>query len=291
MFTLISRPPHVITFMKKSFLLLCVMLLLSVSNSMAIEEKSALLQARERDKLIIGVKTDVPLFGFEKPESDEIDGFDVDIAKKLAKYLLGDEEKLELKSVTSSSRLPLLQTAKIDLLVATTTITDERKKLVDFSESYFDLGQSILVPKNSKIRDLRDLAFQNVIVVKGAVALSILPKKMPSAKLIQYETYEAAIEALRAGKGVALVTSSAILLGLQKNNPDLHLVGGLFTFESFGIAVQKGDSVMQQAVNEVLRKIRASGEYNAIYQKWFGAIVEKEYDDFYQKSFGFLFKQ
>jgi putative glutamine transport system substrate-binding protein len=276
--------------MKKSFIAFLVILFVSF-NCGADEENSALFRAQARDKLILGVKTDVPLFGFEKPDSDEIEGFDVDIAKKLAKYLLGDEDKLELKAVSSSSRLALLQTGEIDVLVATTTITDERKKIVDFSDGYFDLGQSILVPQNSKIRGLRDLAFQKVIVVKGAVALSIMPKKMPSAKLIQYETYEAAVAALRAGHGVALVTSSAILLGIQKNNPDLHLVGGLFTFESFGVAVQKGDKLMQHAVNTALRKIRASGEYNAIYQKWFGAIVEKEYDDFYQKSFGHLFKQ
>ncbi len=274
----------------KSLFILFISLIISI-NCVANEENSALLQAQERDKLIVGVKTDVPLFGFEKPDSNEVEGFDVDIAKALAKYLLGSEDKLELKAVSSSSRLALLQSNEVDVLVATTTITDERKQLVDFSDSYFDLGQSILVTKNSKIRNLRDLAFQKVIVVKGAVVLSIMPKKMPSAKLIQYDTYETAVEALRAGQGVALVTSSAILLGLQKTNPDLQLVGGLFTFESFGVAVQKGDKRMQLAVNTVLRKIRDSGEYNEIYQKWFGAIVEKEYDDFYQKSFGHLFKQ
>lgn len=276
--------------MKHSLLAFLTLLLISF-HCMADEVNSALLQAQERDKLIVGVKTDVPLFGFEKSESHEVEGFDVDIARKLAKYLLGSEDKLELKAVSSSSRLALLQNNEVDVLVATTTVTDERKKLVDFSESYFDLGQSILVTKNSKIRNLRDLAFQKVIVVKGAVALNILPKKMPSAKLIQYDTYEIALDALRAEKGVALVSSSAILLGLQKTNPDMELVGGLFTFESFGVAVQKGDTQMQHAVNLVLRKIRETGEYNEIYQRWFGAIVEKEYDDFYQKSFGHLFKQ
>jgi putative glutamine transport system substrate-binding protein len=276
--------------MKKSFLFLLIILFISF-NSLANEENSALFQAQERDKLIIGVKTDVPLFGWEDPKTGVIDGFDIDIAKLLALHLLGDAQKLELKPVSPSSRLAFLQTAEVDLVIATTTITDERKQLVDFSESYFDLGQSLLVREHSNIREVKDLAYNNVLVVKGTVAIKILPKKIPAAKLLEYEDYASAIKALRAGKGVALVTSSAILLGIQKNNPDLHLVGGLFTFESFGIAVQKGDSVMQQAVNDVLRKIRASGEYNAIYQKWFGEIVEKEYDDFYQKSFGHLFKQ
>lgn len=276
--------------MKKSFLFLLIILFISF-NSVANEENSALFQAQERDKLIIGVKTDVPLFGWKDPKTGVIDGFDIDIAKLLAQHLLGDAQKLELKPVSPSSRLAFLQTAEVDLVIATTTITDERKQIVDFSESYFDLGQSILVREHSNIKGIKDLAYNNVLVVKGTVAITILPKKMPAAKLLEYEDYASAIKALRSGKGVALVTSSAILLGIQKNNPDLHLVGGLFTFESFGVAVQKGDSVMQQAVNDALRKIRASGEYNAIYQKWFGAIVEKEYDDFYQKSFGHLFKR
>jgi putative glutamine transport system substrate-binding protein len=109
-------------------------------------------------------------------------------------------------------------------------------------------------------------------------------------KLLQYDNYIEAIKALRKGEGVALVTGSGILMGIQKDNPDLHRVGGFFTFESYGIAVRKGDSVMLDAVNTALRKIRASGEYNTLYQKWFGDLVEKEYDRFYQQKFGHLFK-
>ncbi|MDD2815474.1 MAG: transporter substrate-binding domain-containing protein [Thiotrichaceae bacterium] len=138
--------------------------------------------------------------------------------------------------------------------------------------------------------NLNDLARKKVIVVKGTHAATILPKKMPSAKLLQYENYVEAVKALRKGEGVALVTGSGILMGIQKDNPDLQMVGGFFTFESYGIAVRKGDEMMLKAVNTALRKIRAAGEYNTIYQKWFGELVEKEYDRFYQQKFGYLFK-
>jgi putative glutamine transport system substrate-binding protein len=265
------------------------LLLLSVTV-FADDEPSSLLLAQERDRLIVGVKIDAPLFGFQEPSTGEVKGFDIELAGLITRYLLGDEHKLVLKPVNAQTRLPMLQNAEVDILIATVAITEERKQLADFSESYFEVGESILVDSHSKITNLNDLARKKVIVVKGTYAATILPKKMPSAKLLQYENYVDAVKALRKGEGVALVTGSGILMGIQKDNPDLHTVGGFFTFESYGIAVRKGDAVMLEAVNTALRKIRAAGEYNTIYQKWFGELVEKEYDRFYQQKFGYLFK-
>jgi putative glutamine transport system substrate-binding protein len=265
------------------------LLLLSVSV-FADDETSALLLAQERDRLIVGVKTDARLFGFKEPTTGEIKGFDVELAGAISRYLLGDEHKLVLKSVSAQTRFPMLQNAEVDILIATVSITEERKHLADFSDSYFEVGESILVDNHSKITHLNDLAHKKVIVVKGTHAVTVLPQQIPSVKLLQYDNYIGAIKALRKGEGVALVTGSGILMGIQKDNPDLHRVGGFFTFESYGIAVRKGDSVMLDAVNTALRKIRASGEYNTLYQKWFGDLVEKEYERFYQQKFGHLFK-
>lgn len=265
------------------------LLLLSVSV-FADDETSALLLAQERDRLIVGVKTDARLFGFKEPMTGEIKGFDVELAGAISRYLLGDEHKLVLKSVSAQTRFPMLQNAEVDILIATVSITKERKHLADFSDSYFEVGESILVDNHSKITHLNDLAHKKVIVVKGTHAVTVLPQQIPSVKLLQYDNYIEAIKALRKGEGVALVTGSGILMGIQKDNPDLQMVGGFFTFESYGIAVRKGDSVMLDAVNTALRKIRASGEYNTLYQKWFGDLVEKEYERFYQQKFGHLFK-
>lgn len=274
----------------KKVLFVWISLLMAFNCSAGTGHRIAV-QTLEQDTLIVGVKTDIPLFGYKDPKTGEITGFDIDIAKALIRYLLGDEKKLVLKAVTPSTRLPAVQKKEVDLVIATTTITDERKQLVDFSDSYFEVGQSMLVMPQSKITSVNELANQNILVVKNTVALTIMPKKMPSAKLLEYENYVEAVKALRAGQGVALVSSSFILVGLQKENPDLRVVGGLFSFESFGVAIHKGDNIMRLAVNTALRKMRASGEYQEIYQKWFGEIVEEEYDKFYQKNFGALLKQ
>jgi len=265
-------------------------LLLLSASVFANDESSALLLAQERDRLIVGVKIDAPLFGFQEANTGEIKGFDIELAGLITRYLLGDEHKLILKPVNAQTRFPILQNAEVDILIATVAITQERKHLADFSESYFEVGQSILVDSQSKITNLNDLAAKKVIVVKGTHAVTVLPKEVPSVKLQQYDNYVDAVKALRKGEGVALVTGSGILMGIQKDNPDLQMVGGFFTFESYGIAVRKGDEMMLKAVNAALRKIRLAGEYNTIYQKWFGELVEKEYDRFYQQKFGNLLK-
>lgn len=112
---------------------------------------------KKRGKLIVGVKYDLNLFGLKNPETGKVEGFDIDIAKGLAKKILGDENKIELKEVTSKTRIPMLNNGEIDAIIATMTITEERKKEVDFSDVYFMAGQSLLVKKDSKINSVKDL--------------------------------------------------------------------------------------------------------------------------------------
>ena len=91
--------------------------------------------------------------------------------------------------------------------------------------------------------------------------------------------------------GEVLSTDNSILLGMQRENPNFKLVGGVFTYEPYGIAVRKGDHLMLAALNQALKNLRTSGKYQEIYQLWFGEIVEEEYDKFYQQQFGELLKK
>ncbi|MBD5021864.1 glutamine ABC transporter substrate-binding protein GlnH, partial [Xanthomonas citri pv. citri] len=100
-------------------------------------KKDTLAAIKDNDKIVFGVKTDTRLFGLKNPSSGEIEGFDIDIAKQIAKDILGDEKKAQFKEVTSKTRIPMLQNGDIDAIVATMTITEERKKEVDFSDVYF----------------------------------------------------------------------------------------------------------------------------------------------------------
>ena len=113
----------------------------STDTPKADSTSSATLDAiKSRGKLIAGVKFDTNLFGLKDPASGTVNGFDIDLIKALAKDILGDETKIEFKEVTSKTRIPMLDKGDIDLIIATMTINEERKKQVNFSDVYFKAG-------------------------------------------------------------------------------------------------------------------------------------------------------
>lgn len=237
---------------------------------------SVLDEIKSRGKLVVGVKYDTKLFGLKNPTGGEVEGFDVDIAKALAKDLLGDEKKIELKEVTSKTRIPMLDNKEIDMIVATMTITDERKKQVEFSDVYFKAGQSLLVKKGSPIQSVADVKKgTKVLAVKGATSVANIKAKAPEASVLEFDNYQDAFSALKAGQGDTLTTDNAILYGMMAQDPNFVVVGEPFTDEPYGIAMKKGETALQTAVNDSLKKLQSSGEYDKIYKKWIGETPSK----------------
>ncbi|PEY42134.1 glutamine ABC transporter substrate-binding protein [Bacillus cereus] len=233
-------------------------------------------QIKKRGKLVVGVKNDTNLFGLKNPTTGKVEGFDVDIAKALAKKILGDESKVELKEVTSKTRIPMLKNGDIDAIIATMTITEDRKKEVDFSDVYFKAGQSLLVKKGSKIKSIDDVkSGVKVLAVKGSTSTQNVRKKSPEATVLEFENYSEAFTALKAGKGDVLTTDNAILYGMAKQDANYQVVGKIFTDEPYGIAVQKGSTDLTKAINDLLKDMKANGEYDKLYEKWIGEKPEK----------------
>jgi aspartate/glutamate/glutamine transport system substrate-binding protein len=234
-------------------------------------EMNTLEKIKKRGKLIVGVKYDLNLFGLKNPETGKVEGFDIDIAKGLAKKILGDENKIELKEVTSKTRIPMLNNGEIDAIIATMTITEDRKKEVDFSDVYFMAGQSLLVKKDSKINSVKDLKKgMTVLTAKGSTSAQNIRKAAPEVNVLEFENYAEAFTALKAGQGDALTTDNALLWGMAKQDPNFRVLDETFTEEPYGIAVRKGDKELLQVINEYLKEIKENGEYDKIYEKWIG---------------------
>ncbi|GGH63516.1 glutamine ABC transporter substrate-binding protein [Paenibacillus silvae] len=246
----------------------------SASGGDDAQAKGTIEQIKERGKLIAGVKYDTKLFGLKDPASGNVEGFDIDIAKALAKQILGDETKVELKEVTSKTRIPMLQNGDIDIIIATMTITDERKEQVDFSDVYFEAGQSLLVKNDSDIVGLESLDGVKVLAVKGSTSAQNIREKAPKAEVLEYDNYQDAFTALKAGKGEALTTDNIILIGMQQSDNNYKLVGGNFTSEPYGMAIRKGDTAFVEEVNKMLKELKDSGEYDTLHEKWLGSKPE-----------------
>ncbi|WP_035054145.1 transporter substrate-binding domain-containing protein [Carnobacterium pleistocenium] len=227
----------------------------------------------ENPTLTWGVKVDTNLFGLYDIKSGEIRGFDIDIAKAITEELTGDAANAEFVEVTSKTRIPLLKNGNIDAIIATMTITEERKEQVNFSSVYFDAGQALLVPDDSPIQGLADLSTDTtVLAVKGSTSAQNIRELAPETNVLELENYSEAFTALQSGQGDAITTDNAILLGIIADNPGYRLAGGNFTQEPYGIAINKGQDVLLTKVNEALETIKANGVYDEIYAKWISEI-------------------
>lgn len=149
-----------------------------------------------------GVKADTRLFGIMNIKTSQLEGFEIDLAKDLSKKMLGKNVKVNLVQTTAKTKIPLLRNGSVDALLSTMTITEERKKIVDFSTPYFNAGQAILVPKNSKLKNVYDLKKRGITVlaVKGTTAVANIKKFAPKANVSEYDDYGQAFSALKAGK-------------------------------------------------------------------------------------------
>ena len=129
---------------------------------------------KDRGVLNVGVKVDVPKFGFKDPQTGKIDGMEIDLAKKMAKKILGDENKINVQAVTAKTRGPLLDNGEVDFVIATFTITEERKQSYNFSDPYFSDGVALMVKKSSGIQSLKDLNGKKVGVAQSATSKKAL---------------------------------------------------------------------------------------------------------------------
>jgi ABC-type amino acid transport substrate-binding protein len=234
----------------------------------------ALDEIRARGKLIAGVKTDYKPFGYIDANGKHV-GFDADIARLFAKALFGDEQKVEFVSVTSAARLPYLQTKKIDIAIATFGITEERKKLVEFSEPYFLGGTLVLVTKQSNITGPYDLFGKVVGALRGSTGLADIREHAPQAERVEFDKTTEAVFALRQGQTQAFAMDDALVLTMAHDNADLKAVGDPFGARPWAIAVRKGETEFVKWVNQQLLALRNDGTYDQLWEKHFIEVEAK----------------
>lgn len=255
---------------RKGLLILLVIFSLVSLGSFDRGIAGTLQDAKARGKLLAGVKTDFPPFGFVD-EKGVNKGFDVDIAKALAKELFGKEDAVEFVAVTSGNRIAFLTTNKIDIILASMTITEERKKVIDYSIPYFMSGHLILVHKDSPITKYQDLAGKKVSTTQGSTGDIVVGELVPTAERVKFQHNSESLQALKDRRVDAFVQDDVLLIDLQKRNPELKIVGWPpFRPAPYGLGVRKGDKEWVDFIDAALTKIKKNGEYQKLWDKWFG---------------------
>lgn len=213
---------------------------------------------QRRGRLIIGVKDNLPPMGFRDP-SGNLKGFEIEIARELAKELLGSSESVELVPLLNRDRLSAIWSDRVDLVVAHLTVTRNRSRLIDFTVPYYTDSTAVIVRRGSR----SNLFSQNsaIAVIKGSSTIAVLQYLVPQAQLIGVESYQAGLAALQADKVQAFAGDNSALVEWLKEHPDFERVKGLTSSHSLAIALPRGlqHEDLRARVLQAVEKWRKNG--------------------------------
>ena len=232
----------------------------------AMPPESTMAKIAERGRLIVGVDQNTYLFGFRNPATAQLEGFDIDIAREIARAIFGDPNQIQLRVVDASQRESWLQDGKVDLVVRTYSITCDRKKKVAFSTVYFNANQKVLTTKGSGIDSFPALSGRRVCAVSGTTSLAKLFELTPPPKVFSAATWTDCLLMLQQGQVDAISTDDVVLKGLAHQDPTVEVVGESVAVEPYGIGVQLGHDDLVRFVNGVLDKIRDDGTWQRLYE-------------------------
>lgn len=228
--------------------------------------------------LMAGVKYDTPPYGFIPKGKSEPEGFDIDIVKEIAKRL---GVKASFVQATAKNRTSYLQSGKIDLIAASMIHTMTRDKAIDFSVAYFVDENKLLVPGNSTIKSVQDLAGKTVSLTQGSTQEVDVKKAAPGVKTLSYQTWPDTLQAMLRGEADAVVSTSGILVGLNETanaaGKHVKIVGSGFAPSPIAMGMRQNDSEFRDAVNFALMDMYADGTYAAIFKKWWSAVLPLPY--------------
>lgn len=247
-----------------------------VAKTADILPNSTMAAIKKRGKLIVAEALDAPLLSQQDPTTKKVSGFDADLAKLLAIYILG-KPNVEIVPPSTQTREAMLQNGTVDVVFNTYTITPARAQQVDFAGPYFADGLAVAVKSdNNDIKSVSDLGGKTVIVGADTPAVTEVPAKQPTAKLLTFGTDPEAVQALVQGRGDAYVQDETLLASDAASNNQIKVVGQPFTSEAYGIGLKHGDSQFKKFINSWLVKTEDNGTWGKVWKATLGTVVHAD---------------
>ncbi|MBR7193621.1 glutamate ABC transporter substrate-binding protein [Gordonia sp. SCSIO 19800] len=226
----------------------------------------------ERGRLIVGLDIGSNLFSFRDPITGDIQGFDVDIAHEIAGAIFGDDRRVEFQVLSSAQRIDALRDMTVDLVIKTMSITCDRLRDISFSAPYYVASQRILSFRNSNVTGPAQLADKRVCAARGTTSIGRIQAIQPRATIVSTTTWADCLVLMQQGQIDAATTDDAILAGLAAQDPWLRVVGPSLGEEFYGVGIPKGQDDMIRFVNGVLERIRVTGRWQEIRDRWLSIL-------------------
>jgi glutamate transport system substrate-binding protein len=245
--------------------------LVEVNENPQFDAGSTMKTLADAGTIKVGVKYDQPGVGYKDPAEDSPSGFDIEMGKIVAARLGIAPDKIEWVETISKNREPFLKNGTVDIVVASYSITDDRRKEVGQFGPYYVTGQQLLVRKDdSSINSGEDLSGKKVCSVTGSTSLKSVEEKY-GAQPVPFSTYSECVTQLKNSSVDAVTTDGAILLGYAAQDPDnLKVVGEPFTEERYGIGYKHGDTAMCNFLAETYKTIVDDGVWKTAFDQTLG---------------------
>jgi polar amino acid transport system substrate-binding protein len=244
----------------------------TLPGSGAMPAGSYMARIRRRGYLIAGVNAGLLGFGYLNPFTGNIEGFEIDLARQVAKAIFGNPNDIQLKALTVDERIPSVQDGDVDLVVDAVTITPARRQCVDFSTVYYEAHQRVLVPSTSKAHGLEDLGGKRVCASAQSAPIPVIqnypshPIAVGAPQAIDCLVY------LQQGRVDAISTDDSILEGFKAQDPYTKLVGPSLADVPYGIAISKSHPDLVRFVNGVLAQLETDGGWRQSVAHWLGGL-------------------
>ena len=249
-----------------SFLFLCLILCGCAKKEVKLDTLATI---QQRNQLIVGVRNDTAPFGFIDKDGNLV-GYDIDLAKVIAKEILGSEDKIKFVPVRASNRIMKLNSGEVDILIATMSITEHRQQILDFSYPYHFAGQAIMVNKSSNATSLRDFEGEKLIVVFGSTGEKNLRTNVPEVEVIGFKNYNDAFEALISEKAKGLVADDTILYNFQLKNKSVKILSKRYSQEPYAVAFrkEKESARLMNKINYIITNMQDTRKLERLQDKW-----------------------
>jgi len=228
---------------------------------------------RERGRLRVGVDTSTILFSSVNPQTGQVEGFDVEIAREMAAALFGAGDAIEFVAIPYSARVDALAEGTVDMVVDTFTINCVREDRIDFSTQYFTSSQKLLVRVDDPSTGIADFGGRRVCAAAGSTSadnLRALPA--PAPRVVEVTDQADCLVLLQQGQVEGISTDDTILAGMQAQDPNVRIVGDAFSAEPYGIGLPPNHPEYVRFVNAALEQVRSSGRWTELYDAWLSAL-------------------
>ncbi|MDR0905882.1 MAG: transporter substrate-binding domain-containing protein [Oscillospiraceae bacterium] len=225
---------------------------------------------KDRGVFRVGVKVDVPKYGFQNPDTGEQEGLEADLARAIAKKIIGDENAVEFTAVTAQTRGPLLDNNEVDAIIATFTITEERKLSYNFTTAYFQDAIGFLVKKDLGATKISDLDGKTVGVAQSATTKAAIEEKAAELGIkisfLEFGSYPEINAALMSGRVDAFSVDKSILLGYIGD--DTEIIDETFKPQEYGIATKLANTDLAAYLEDYITTSLGDGTLDALISEW-----------------------